>query len=470
MEVAAAGQCMIEQLRQVASIAVEPSLFLDEVQKQHSRQSREREGVAVVAAAGLRQTIGEPLQGVSESPEEPDGDRLAGEGIADPQGQCRGGLRGSRGEPLERREGDRRRSREGERSEPDAEGRCGRSSPGGEHEAARRPSHRARKAAVSAAGEPLCGEPCSGFRVARLEGDHPVRLVPRDQLGGGDSSSAHFDRAEPGPGWYGLPRRVIAEHAKEVAKIGDLLGAGEKLPEHHGPLGSKGPKMRSGAPGLGTGVLQAGSKRRGAYDALRSVMLPFTVRSSSERPPDPIVPRRCRGPNLPVTVSGKSVSRSPFTVSARTSALRFAGSVSVMPPFTVVNRATDCQSLRPIDARIEPFTVVASTCPAAVTSTLPFTVLTSASAPRLSAWRSPFTVRPSKLMPGGSLIVKSTSTSLLSVLEDQSSPGSQLFSRRARRGVGYTAQIATPSSNGTTLISTSSGSERRAVLRAVTSI
>src|SRR5690242_19253010 len=41
MEVTAAGERVIEQLRQVASITVEPSLFLDEIQKQHPRQSGE---------------------------------------------------------------------------------------------------------------------------------------------------------------------------------------------------------------------------------------------------------------------------------------------------------------------------------------------------------------------------------------------------------------------------------------------
>ena len=65
--------------------------------------------------------------------------------------------------------------------------------------------------------------------------------------------------------------------------------------------------------------------------------------------------------------------------------------------------------------------------------------------------------------------MKSTETSLFSVFELQCGPGSQLFSRRARRPFGYTAQIVTPSSEGTTLISTSSGSLRRACFTAVTS-
>src|SRR5438105_6129318 len=51
-------------------------------------------------------------------------------------------------------------------------------------------------------------------------------------------------------------------------------------------------------------------------------MLPFTVERESCRPPLPMVPCRCRGPNLPVTRRGKSVTRSPFTVEARTSVER----------------------------------------------------------------------------------------------------------------------------------------------------
>ena len=35
--------------------------------------------------------------------------------------------------------------------------------------------------------------------------------------------------AEPGPGWYGLPRRVVAERAKERSQIFDPLGAGDQL-------------------------------------------------------------------------------------------------------------------------------------------------------------------------------------------------------------------------------------------------
>ena len=48
---------------------------------------------------------------------------------------------------------------------------------------------------------------------------------------------------EPGTGWHVLPRRLEPERPKEVAKIIDLLGAGEKVPQHHGAPGSVGAKV-----------------------------------------------------------------------------------------------------------------------------------------------------------------------------------------------------------------------------------
>jgi hypothetical protein len=40
-----------------------------------------------------------------------------------------------------------------------------------------------------------------------------------------------------------LPGRLKAERPKEVAKIVDLLGAAEKLPQHHGTPGSDATKV-----------------------------------------------------------------------------------------------------------------------------------------------------------------------------------------------------------------------------------
>src|SRR6184192_4602633 len=110
------------------------------------------------------------------------------------------------------------------------------------------------------------------------------------------------------------------------------------------------------------------------YVLFLNLMEPFTVERESCRPPLPMVPCRCRGPNLPVTRRGKSVTRSPFTVEARTSVERSEGRSSVMPPFTVVNSTPSLQLARPSEATIEPFTVVASAYPVVDTCTLPFTV------------------------------------------------------------------------------------------------
>src|SRR6266550_3208529 len=100
----------------------------------------------------------------------------------------------------------------------------------------------------------------------------------------------------------------------------------------------------------------------------------------------------------------------------------------------------------------------------------PFTVYALTVPPRPSASTSPFTVLAYSSRLAGSRTVKSTVTSLFSVFALQWSPGSQVFSCRARRPVGYRAQIVTPASEGTTLISTSAGSLRRACFTAVTSI
>src|SRR2546430_5872892 len=62
-------------------------------------------------------------------------------------------------------------------------------------------------------------------------------------------------------------------------------------------------------------------------------MLPLTVSSASLRPPLPIVPRKLRGPRRPVTMIGKSVWMSPFTVVARTSVDRPAEENEGEPPF-----------------------------------------------------------------------------------------------------------------------------------------
>ncbi len=187
-------------------------------------------------------------------------------------------------------------------------------------------------------------------------------------------------------------------------------------------------------------------------------MSPLTVLRSSWRPPLPIVALMCRGRILPVNVSGKSDWMEPFTVLASISALRSAGSSNVMLPFTVLSDRSPDQSARPMDSSMEPFTVWASALPVVEISTLPFTVraLTSALMPRASTL--PFTVCPVKRTPWGTFTTKSTLTSLRWVLMCPPEPGSHRFSWLAFRGVGYTAQIVTPASLGTTSIRTEAGS------------
>src|SRR5207245_5598214 len=201
--------------------------------------------------------------------------------------------------------------------------------------------------------------------------------------------------------------------------------------------------------------------------AFRSFIDPFTVDNSNRRPPLPIVPFMRRGPNFPVIVRGKSVSISPFTVVALTSVERSAGRSSVIPPFTVAKSSASVHVAFPIDATIEPFTVRASAYPVVEIRMLPFTVVASTSLERFAASTLPFTVAPRKRTPSGTRTVKSTRTSLFRVLVWSCSPGSQVFSRRP--SLGYTAQIVTPSSDGTTSIFTSSGSLRCALLTPVTS-
>jgi len=46
---------------------------------------------------------------------------------------------------------------------------------------------------VRTRGQPFRGGARGGFRVGGLQGDHPERLVPGDQLRSGDPGAAHVD-------------------------------------------------------------------------------------------------------------------------------------------------------------------------------------------------------------------------------------------------------------------------------------
>src|SRR2546430_10332929 len=215
--------------------------------------------------------------------------------------------------------------------------------------------------------------------------------MTRHQRRSDDARRFCLGRTEPGSGWHGPPRRVKPERPKKVAKIVDLLGAGEKVSQHHGTPGSETTKVGRDGGGLGTAMLRGGANQCGManaecgmarrpswrvatlallfripHSALRiqeiflSLIEPFTVSSANPRPPPPIVPRRLRGPSRPVTMSGKSVWMSPLTVVARTSVDRPAGRWSVIAPLTVRNSRASLHVARPSEATISPFTVCAS--------------------------------------------------------------------------------------------------------------
>src|SRR6185436_8945014 len=126
-------------------------------------------------------------------------------------------------------------------------------------------------------------------------------------------------------------------------------------------------------------VVTLGSPEGLRYCARNSLMLPLTVLRSSSRPPLPIRPCSLRRDISPVIVTGKSLLMLPFNVSACRSASKTPGSVSVMPPLTVLKLAPLPQSVRPIDTFIDPLTVLATAVPVVSIRTDPLTVLTSTS-------------------------------------------------------------------------------------------
>src|SRR2546425_3429666 len=192
-------------------------------------------------------------------------------------------------------------------------------------------------------------------RVARAPTPRETRAPQR---GGEDRRSARCGRevpAAPRDPWFGddqggAMRRWITY--RDVAKGGESMRNGEC-------------GMRNDTATLVAATILA-LLFRIPHSALRiqelflNLMLPFTVSSARRRPPLPIVPRRLRGPSRPVTMRGKSVWMSPFTVLARTSVERPAGRPSVIPPLTVRNSSASLPVARPSEATISPFTVCAS--------------------------------------------------------------------------------------------------------------
>src|SRR5437773_10892218 len=84
VKVAPAGDRPIEQVRNVSGIAVEPTLRLDEIEEQHAREYRERQGVTVHPRSWGREPLGEVVERVPEGTEEPWRDALARQHLADP--------------------------------------------------------------------------------------------------------------------------------------------------------------------------------------------------------------------------------------------------------------------------------------------------------------------------------------------------------------------------------------------------
>ena len=214
MEVAAPRERPVEQVRQVTPVAGEPALLLHEVEEEHAGQRRQGEGVAVTAWARASELVGEVRQRRAECAEEARGHAFAREGIADAQAERQRGFSGDRGQPLQRGEGPPGRAVEQDgphpwRGVPRAVG-----APGGADQPARVGAERDGEPALRSGGEALRGGMGGSLRIGGRERDDAEGLVPGDERDGANTRRFRRRGPEPGPGWHGLPRRLIAEHAK----------------------------------------------------------------------------------------------------------------------------------------------------------------------------------------------------------------------------------------------------------------
>src|SRR5207253_10629912 len=128
------------------------------------------------------------------------------------------------------------------------------------------PGARAERAGESALGlrsEAVGRRADRPLGIAGLDREHAKGLVTRHERRTDYARRFRQPRTEPGSGWHGLPRRVETERPKEVAKIVDLLGAGEKFPQHHGTPGSETATLCHTPPQVGTRALRRQSKPRG---------------------------------------------------------------------------------------------------------------------------------------------------------------------------------------------------------------
>jgi len=76
MDLPPPGQAPIHFLRQKPRARVEPTLGLDEVEKEHPGELEKSESVSVVCVHGAREPGGEPIQRGAKLPEEPAANRL----------------------------------------------------------------------------------------------------------------------------------------------------------------------------------------------------------------------------------------------------------------------------------------------------------------------------------------------------------------------------------------------------------
>ena len=82
MKIAPGDEGALEQLRQVARVAVEPALGLHEIEEQHPGESREGQRVPVGARARRGKPVGESLERGAEGAEESGSDAFTGEHVA----------------------------------------------------------------------------------------------------------------------------------------------------------------------------------------------------------------------------------------------------------------------------------------------------------------------------------------------------------------------------------------------------
>src|SRR5258706_2292460 len=112
MEVPAGAECPVEQVWDVAGVAVEPAFGLDEIEEEHARECGERERVAIDTRAWSAEPFGQPVECATKSTEEPWRDAFARQHFTDSERQRQGRLGSCWREAFERRQ--RRAGRPGD--------------------------------------------------------------------------------------------------------------------------------------------------------------------------------------------------------------------------------------------------------------------------------------------------------------------------------------------------------------------